>query len=74
MDQGFPAAMQAGQENVSELPNFRLRCPHLPHVLLVYASDPRRIWQKGGVFSHEKKINAIKSRQLDHCQSYIYRN
>jgi hypothetical protein len=27
-----------------------------------------------GVFSREKKINVIKSRQLDHCQSYIYRN
>jgi hypothetical protein len=44
---GFPAAMQAGQENVSELPNFRLRCPYLPHVMLMYASDPRRILAPG---------------------------
>ena len=42
MDQGFPAAMQTGQDNVSGLPSFRLRCPHLPHVMLVSASDPRR--------------------------------
>jgi hypothetical protein len=47
MDQGVPVAVQAGQANVSELANFRLRCPYLPPVMLVYASDPRRILAPG---------------------------
>jgi hypothetical protein len=47
MDQGVSAAIQAGQEHVSELPTFRWRCPHRPHVMLVYASDPRRILAPG---------------------------